>query len=197
MGVIIPIMVNRPKIKGTMAESAVVSFLRSHGWPHAERLALQGAQDRGDVTGTPGLVWEVKNVTVPAWRTWLAEAETERINANGMFGIVVAKPKGVGVSRVGQWWAGMLWGQFESLLDQVAEHSGAPQWWLHEVPGARVNQMLPAAVRNLDAMAEAAQADFGVVRVRPVGVEIRHWWYTVTTLDQMVRILAGAGFGGS
>ena len=53
-------MTGRPKDIGTAAETAVVRFLRDNGFPLAERRALHGSTDRGDITGTPGLVWEVK-----------------------------------------------------------------------------------------------------------------------------------------
>ena len=50
----------RSKDIGTRAETQVVRFLAANGWPSAERRALHGSLDQGDVTGTPGLVWEVK-----------------------------------------------------------------------------------------------------------------------------------------
>lgn len=53
-------MVNRPKDKGTWAETRVTEFLRDNGWPYAERRALAGVTDKGDITGCPGLVFEVK-----------------------------------------------------------------------------------------------------------------------------------------
>lgn len=48
-------MTNRPKAIGTAAETAVVRYLAAHGFPAAERRALHGATDLGDITGTPGL----------------------------------------------------------------------------------------------------------------------------------------------
>ena len=53
-------MTNRPKAIGTAAETAVVRYLAAHGFPNAERRALHGATDLGDITGTPSLCWEVK-----------------------------------------------------------------------------------------------------------------------------------------
>ena len=46
-------MTNRPKAIGTAAETAVVRYLAAHGFPAAERRALHGATDLGDITGTP------------------------------------------------------------------------------------------------------------------------------------------------
>ena len=51
---------SRSKDIGTRAEAAVVRYLCANGWANAERRALRGSADWGDVTGTPGLVWEVK-----------------------------------------------------------------------------------------------------------------------------------------
>ncbi len=98
-------MVNKPKQKGTAAESAVVSFLRTQGFPYAERLALQGGKDRGDITGVPGIVFEVKAVQEYAFNQWLGEARVERDNAGADFGMVIAKPRLVGTSKTGQWYA--------------------------------------------------------------------------------------------
>ncbi len=95
----------RPKRKGTSAESAVVAFLRQTWWPHAERRALAGAKDLGDVTGTPGICWEVKAGTRLCIPEWLHQTETERANSGADLGVLVVKPKGVGVLNVNRWWA--------------------------------------------------------------------------------------------
>lgn len=89
--------------KGTASESAVVDHLRAAGWPAAERRALNGSKDRGDVAGLPGIVLEVKSgarIELPAW---LRETETERVNDGAIYGLLVVKPKGMGTTRVGDW----------------------------------------------------------------------------------------------
>jgi Holliday junction resolvase len=86
--------VNRSKIKGTKAESAVRSYLQAHGFPHAERLALSGAADRGDITGTPGLCIEVKDTKAADWGGQLRETVTERDNAKARHGVLVRKRRG-------------------------------------------------------------------------------------------------------
>ena len=53
-------MVNKPKQIGTRAETAVARYLAANGFPHAERRTLRGREDAGDITGTPGVCWEVK-----------------------------------------------------------------------------------------------------------------------------------------
>jgi hypothetical protein len=97
-------MVNKPRQKGTAAETAVVRYLAKHGFPHAERRPLHGAYDLGDITGTPCLAWEVKNHKKYEFGTWMAETEIERTNARADHGILVVKPNGIGLDSAGDWW---------------------------------------------------------------------------------------------
>lgn len=76
------------KAKGTRWESAIVDFLRASGVPHAERRALNGSQDRGDIAGIPGVVIEGKNAKAVTLASWLDEAEAERINDNATIAAV-------------------------------------------------------------------------------------------------------------
>lgn len=76
------------KAKGTRWESAVVGYLRERGWVHAERRALAGTKDLGDVTGIPGVVIECKNQNRRSLAEWLDEAADERANANADLGVV-------------------------------------------------------------------------------------------------------------
>lgn len=92
------------RAKGTAAESAVVEFL-SLQWPYVERRALSGSNDRGDIAGIPGVVFEVKaaaRLEIPAW---LRELEVEIANDDAQTGLLIVKPRGVGTKRVGEWWA--------------------------------------------------------------------------------------------
>lgn len=101
----------RPKDIGTAAETAVVRALRRNGFPHAERRALHGNQDLGDITGTPGLVWEVKGgeaakaASDGQVQLWLDETETERNNAGACYGILVLQRRGIGPANADRWWA--------------------------------------------------------------------------------------------
>ena len=93
------------KQKGTAAETALVKFLQGNGFPLAERRALTGQFDQGDVTGTPCLAWEVKNAKTYKIPAWLKEAQVEALNAKADFGILAVKPNGVGLTKAGDWWA--------------------------------------------------------------------------------------------
>lgn len=104
------------KAKGTAAEAAVANYLKFRGWPYAERRALFGSVDRGDITGTPGLVWEVKAGATLCIPAWLRETEQERVNAKADYGVLVVKPKGVGAGNVDRWWAVMHLYQVADVL---------------------------------------------------------------------------------
>lgn len=118
-------MTNRPKAIGTATESAVVAYLRTDGFPHAERRALAGFTDLGDITGTPLVVWEVKGghaaetASDAQIRAWLQETERERANARADIGILITKRKAIGAQRAGHWWAHMT-------LGTVLDLSGKP-----------------------------------------------------------------------
>jgi len=68
------------KRKGTGWESAVVAYLKENGVAHAERRALNGSTDRGDVAGIPGVVIECKNEKAVSLAAYADETERERVN---------------------------------------------------------------------------------------------------------------------
>jgi len=82
------------KRKGTGWESAVVDYLRTHGAPHAERRALNGAKDRGDIAGIPGVVIECKNAARTELAAWVDEAQAEAANDNARIGFAWLKRRG-------------------------------------------------------------------------------------------------------
>ena len=105
---------SKSKQKGTSFESHVVDFLKKNGFPNAERRALTGALDKGDITGVGSLVFECKNHAQLAFSAWLEEAEVERVNADADFGIVVAKRRGRGKAE--EQYVVMALGSFVELL---------------------------------------------------------------------------------
>lgn len=114
-------MTNRSKKIGTAAESAVVTYLRGNGFHGAERRALAGAFDLGDVTGLGPICVEVKAGAAAATASdgqvidWLVETEVERQNSNSDYGLLVMRRSGYGPARVGMWWAVLPAWQFLSL----------------------------------------------------------------------------------
>jgi len=184
-------MVNRPKILGTAAETGVVLWLQANGHPYAERRSLHGSTDKGDVTGVPGLCIEVKVAGKQGLKLgpWLRETETERVNANAVYGILVAKPPGLGSKRVGKWLAAMYQRDWKRLV-----HEGG--WPLNSVPadhmisGSRVYQ-LPDLLQN------GWNEKYGPLMVKAVGkASDPENWYVVGTLEYINRCLLQAGYGG-
>ena len=107
-------MTNRSKAKGTAAESAVARVMRANGWPDAERSALHGAKDRGDLTGIGQVCVEVKGGHAAEQASdgqvlaWMAELDTECVNKGADLGVLVMKRKGVGHGNAERWWA-VMW----------------------------------------------------------------------------------------
>ena len=87
---------SKQKAKGTRWESAIVAYLRDHGFPHAERRALTGGKDLGDINAAPGLVIEAKDQARHSFAEWLDEATTEGRNAHADVAAVWAHRRGKG-----------------------------------------------------------------------------------------------------
>lgn len=101
----------RPRDIGTRAETAAVHVLRERGFPYAERRALRGAQDAGDITGTPGICWEVKGGAAAAGASdgqvarWLDDLAAEARHAAADIGVLVIQRRGIGPANAHRWWA--------------------------------------------------------------------------------------------
>lgn len=87
-------MANPSKARGSSWEKRVVEALNANGWPHAERRALSGALDKGDVSGVIGVCIEAKDHRTLNFSGWLKELEVEMKNAGAQTGAVWAKRRG-------------------------------------------------------------------------------------------------------
>lgn len=104
-------MANPSKNKGTAAETAVVKYAWSVGFHEAERIALAGANDQGDVVlmRDPKIILEIKagkaaqTASLGQIGKWLDETRAERINASAKHGLLIVQRQGFGNARVGQW----------------------------------------------------------------------------------------------
>lgn len=105
---------SKSRAKGTSAEVAIVAYLNDHGFPYAERRALAGINDRGDIAGVPGVVIEAKNCETITLSAWLKEAATEAVNAGVDIGVVWAKRRGKG--SPGDWYVIMPGSTFVELI---------------------------------------------------------------------------------
>lgn len=108
---------SKQKAKGTAAETAVVKFLRDNGFKYAERRALTGNYDQGDITGCGPVVFEVKNHKTMDLSGWVAELVEEIRNANAITGAVVAKKRGT--TYPGDWYAILPFNLFVELLKEA------------------------------------------------------------------------------
>lgn len=197
---------SKSKAKGTAAESAVVNALQRLGWPHVERRALQGAVDKGDIAGMPGVCWEVKDAK--AWQVsgWLRETIDERHNANATHGILVIKLPGVGHANAEKWLTVMDDAHAFSLYNEANLH--APE--AHPFP---FTQQIPIRVSTVGAVGLVKGAAELRERERRCGdtlVALRvkrrltpgrahdpvSGYYNLMRLDARCRLLTYAGYGG-
>lgn len=115
------IVANPSKEKGTKTETAVVRTAVTAGFPDAERLALAGAFDMGDVRLCRGVIVEVKGgkaaeqASTQLIEDWLAETEKERVRAGAEFGLLVTKRAGKGYDNAHAWYAWMQFADFARL----------------------------------------------------------------------------------
>lgn len=171
------------KAKGTTAETAVVRYLNSKFWPHAERRALAGGKDKGDIIGSPGLVWEVKAAKTLCIPAWLRETESERVNAKADYGVLVVKPEGVGRRRMCDWYALMPTEGFGDLLQEKP----FVEWTKIAVVNTTIRRLKPAPALKL-------------ARSNATAWGYRWYWvnypgYMLTDLNTVCDLLNDAGYG--
>lgn len=106
--------------KGATAERDVVAWLRANGFPYAERRA--GGTPGPDITGCPGIAWEIKNAARLELAAWVDQAEAQRAAGGADVGPVVIKRKGT--TQVGAYYAVLPLEQLARLL--VDAGYGAP-----------------------------------------------------------------------
>jgi Holliday junction resolvase len=100
------------KKTGTAAEREVVNYLKKW-WPAAERRALSGNKDKGDVAGIPGVVVEVKAASRLELAKWQRETYAELANAGVSACVLVVKRA---YKAVSQWDAYVPADQIPSVL---------------------------------------------------------------------------------
>jgi hypothetical protein len=117
-------MVNKSKAKGTAGETGIVKALIEAGWVHAERRALAGAEDRGDINigGFPVMI-EAKNCSAITIGAWLKEVAAEKANAKAEVGACWFKLRGKGDAR--DWAVVMSGAEFMEILKRLGYHPEA------------------------------------------------------------------------
>jgi len=71
----------KSKQRGTQTETMAVKALRAFGWEEAERRALAGKLDKGDVVNVPLFCLEIKGDRSMRLAAWKAETLQEQENA--------------------------------------------------------------------------------------------------------------------
>ena len=132
---------NKPKAIGTAAETQVVKYLRENGFSKAERRALHGGKDVGDILACDDFLVEVKvrgkdssnaGLGQPGDAEllgWLDELDNELWNAGCTYGLLVVKRKGT--TDVAKWWGYVYLDAFTNLLG--VEISASVSWVCMEV----------------------------------------------------------------
>jgi hypothetical protein len=114
----------------------VVRYLQENGFPRAERRALAGSADKGDVTGIDDVVIEVKGDRSNKISAWKAEAVAEARNAGAEMLLLVVR---VDRKPVERWEAHIPW----NLLDSThLLFDNAPEDW----QWARIDLRMAAAM---------------------------------------------------
>lgn len=108
------------KQRGYDSQRIVAEFLKSHGWPYAEPT---GAGRPGtDVTGAPGIDWEVK-ARRDLDLTGTLRQQAERADESTVC-IAVIRPNGYGPARIAEWPALTTLQQMTQLLREAGYGSG-------------------------------------------------------------------------
>lgn len=183
----------RASDKGREAENFTARYLAENGFPHMERRTKKGRLDQGDLTGSPGIMWEVKYLgrgVRARMAEWMHETDVQTVNAGADYGILVVKPPRLGERQAGKFWAVMRKDNWWRLLAQATglpREESSPQVYLHS--NAKITT-LGVKLVELDRI----PAHEWIVHIPPRVPETQG--LMVTTLERMVPTLIQAGYGG-
>lgn len=105
--------------RGLNAERDLCKWLRVNGFPGAERAVRTGfrtldrtSADPGDVAGSPGIVWSVKDCAVEQLAKWFTELDA--MATAGEVGLLVHKRRGH--ADPSRWWCWVNLGTLTGLV---------------------------------------------------------------------------------
>jgi hypothetical protein len=146
-------MVNKPKQKGTAAETAVVRYLRANGFPQADRAAPHGNLDIGDIIGVKYTTIEVKNCKQLQVGKWLKELDTEfeNMSAHTHRGVFLAGlwVKKYGSTDPGDWPVYIPW-PFADRLAIFHNWMALPDSAVVTIPGVGFVQAIHAFIERIE-----------------------------------------------
>lgn len=108
--------------KGNQAERDLCRWLRINGLPHAERAVRTGfrtldrtSADPGDITGTPLILWSVKDCAVEQIGKWFDELDdmSDHAQTSGCLTLLVLKRRGH--ADPARWWCWQWQSQYLEL----------------------------------------------------------------------------------
>lgn len=126
--------------RGHQAERDVARWLRANGYPHAERAVRAGFRtadrttaDPGDITGTPFMLWSVKDCAAEHTARWFAELDAMSDDANTAGCLTFLIHKRRGHADPARWWCWQWQSQYLDLyrtwLDSIDHaHPELPLW---------------------------------------------------------------------
>jgi hypothetical protein len=123
--------VSREHALGTAWAQRIADWLTTQGFPYAERRVQYGANDKGDITGCPGLMIEAKRAARFELSEWWAEAVRQKANAKADVACVWFWRRGK--ASPGDAWVLMTGSEFVDLL-HAAGYGTKPQP-VEQVPG--------------------------------------------------------------
>lgn len=97
-------------------EIPVEQHFIARGFKRVYRLRQQGSIDKGDIGGLDDVCIEIKNHGTYKFPEWMRELAVEKKNLAAKVGALIVKPRGIGKTRVDQWWVVMTVGDFQNLL---------------------------------------------------------------------------------
>ena len=130
--------------RGITAERDLVRWLRANGWPQAERSVVTGyrntnreRRDTGDITGTPGITWSLKNHAVERITQWWDELQA--MDGPNTIRLLVVKRRGH--ANPGLWWC---WLTLTELINLIPNTTGcAEPINIHGLVRAQLNVIAP------------------------------------------------------
>lgn len=89
---------SKSRAVGTRFESEVRDYFNEGGFFCVERRALNGALDKGDLSGIPAWTLECKNERTITLAAYMQEVEVEKANARTPYGAAIVKRRNKGVA---------------------------------------------------------------------------------------------------
>lgn len=123
-------MANPTKSLGTGHETAIVRWLKEHGWPWAHRRTQKGSADEGDVCLSERIPFTIEAKTARkttdrmAVGTWVRELEAEVTAVGDVAGAVIFKRRGT--TDVGEYIAIMPVKYLNHLLEATFGEDQVP-----------------------------------------------------------------------